>query len=762
MESGDEQKLTPDIQRGSGEARFHALVEQSLVGIYMIQDGILVYVNPRMAEIHGYTVDELINVPAIELVAPEDRELFHENSRKRLEGEVSSLRYALRVLRKDGKRRFVEVHGTRIDHHGRPAILGSLIDVTERHEAESELASAHHTLQHLLAHSPAVIYSLGWNGEEVKPAWVSENITRLLGFSIQEALNPAWWIGQVHPDDLPHALTGLKEILELGHINRQYRIRHKEGQFIWVEDSQQLVADAAGNPREIVGVWADITQRKKAEIDLRESEARARVIADSSSVGIFMTSPEGRNLYTNAAFQEVFGVPLEETLGDRWSQTIHPDDRERVTNSWQRFVQGIAPKYDLEARWLRPDGEVRVLHARATSIHEGNRLIGHTGTVVDITERKRTEEALIESEAQFRTSFEMAVVGQVQADFRTGKMLRVNAKFCQITGYSEAELLGMTFYELNHPEEVPQDRVTMDQLTKGLESVFYRNKRYIRKDGRVIWVEVNAVLIRDSQGHPLRTSAVVQEITQRKETELALQAMNDRYARQESAISSLARSYSRHRGDLPSILKEITEITARTLEVDRASIWRYGPDQQSIVCVELFEKSAQRHSDGTILQREHFPGYFAALKESEIIDAHDAHADPRTREFSDVYLRPLGINSMLDAHLQAEGHPVGVLCCEQVGPKREWTADEQTFAVAVANLVSLLLSQAERAKLEQQLRQAQKMEAIGQLAGGVAHDFNNILGAILGYTEMARLDAGDNPAVLESLDAVNQASRRAT
>lgn len=735
------------IQANESDPLFRTLVEQSLVGIYMFQDGRLIYVNPRMAEIHGYSVSELISLPVIELIAPEDRDLFRENSRRRLEGEVGSVRYFLRVLRKDGTRRFVEAHGSRVDHNGRPAILGSLVDVTERHEAETALSSAHQRLQHLLDHSPAVIYSLSWDGDEIKPVLVSENVTRLLGFSIQEALKPGWWMEHVHPDDLQGALAGLGNILKSGHITREYRVRHKDGHFVWVEDNQQLVRDVNGSPKEIVGVWADITQRKEAETALRETEARVRVIADSSPVGIFMTSPEGRNLYSNRAMLEIFGVTLEETLGDRWARSIHPEDRDRVIQSWQRFVQGIAPQYDLEARWFRPDGKERVLHVRATSIYDGDRLLGYTGTTVDITERKRSEAALIESEAEFRASFEMAVVGKVQADFRNGRLLRVNAKFCEMTGYSEAELLGMTFYELNHPDESARDRVTMEKLVSGKESVLHRHKRYVRKDGRVIWVEVNAVMIRDSLGQPLRTAAVIQDITESKEADIALRAMNERYSRQEAAISRLTRIYSLHRGDLREILKEITEIVAQALEIERASVWRYGANQQSIVCLELFERSKAKHSDGVILHREHFPGYFETLKKSQIIDAHDACTDPRTREFSEVYLKPLGISSMLDAHLHAEGDPAGVLCCEHVGPKREWTADEQTFAVAVANLVSLLLAQSEQVKLQEQLRQAQKMEAIGQLAGGVAHDFNNILGAIIGHTELARLDSGDNPAV---------------
>ncbi len=139
-------------------------------------------------------------------------------------------------------------------------------------------------------------------------------------------------------------------------------------------------------------------------------------------------------------------------------------------------------------------------------------------------------------------------------------------------------------------------------------------------------------------------------------------------------------------------LQQLAEVSARTLDVDRVSIWRYTEAKTGISCLELYEREANRHSSGGELLAADNPPYFQALTEADVLAADDAHRDPRTSLFSPGYLTPLGITSMMDAVIRLRGRVVGVICCEHTGRARRWTHDEQTFAVAVANLVAMSLT----------------------------------------------------------------------
>ena len=178
--------------------------------------------------------------------------------------------------------------------------------------------------------------------------------------------------------------------------------------------------------------------------------------------------------------------------------------------------------------------------------------------------------------------------------------------------------------------------------------------------------------------------------------------------RELSALNDLSRSNPLQARDLAAALGRMTEVVARTLKTERVSIWRYSDAHSAISCVELYELSAHRHSSGMELKVQDYPAYFKALAASEVIAADDAHQDARTCEFSKRYLRPLGITSMMDVPIYVAGMLDGVLCHEHIGAGRQWRPDEQMFAVAAANLISLVMGQWERRRAEEALRESQE------------------------------------------------------
>lgn len=207
--------------------------------------------------------------------------------------------------------------------------------------------------------------------------------------------------------------------------------------------------------------------------------------------------------------------------------------------------------------------------------------------------------------------------------------------------------------------------------------------------GQSIWLAVTLSAVHDEKGRTLGVNAFIQDISERKASEERARRSEARLREHTRVYVELIAQKTSFVGDLEATVKRVTEAAAKTLGVARASIWLYDATKTRIDCADLFESAEQRHSSGLSLEAKDFPTYFEALLAERTIAAHDAHTDPRTACFSEPYLRPLGIQSMLDVPIWVHGEMVGVLCNEHIGSPREWTADEENFAYLVANFVAL-------------------------------------------------------------------------
>ena len=254
----------------ASEARFRGLVERSLVGVYLIQDGRIVYANPRLADWFGYAEDQIAGLPVDDLVADEDVMLVREMLRQRLEAGVQHLNYGFRARRRDGSVFPVDVFGSRIDIDGRPAVIGTLLDVTERERDRAALAAAAEVVEA----SPTVLFR--WAPTDGWPVrYVSENVHRW-GYRVADMLDTGFRFADlVHPDDLArvgeevaaHLADGRNEYVQ------EYRLRLADGSYTWIEDLTSVHRDEAGQVSHFEGLITDISERHAAQEALKQLNA---------------------------------------------------------------------------------------------------------------------------------------------------------------------------------------------------------------------------------------------------------------------------------------------------------------------------------------------------------------------------------------------------------------------------------------------------------------------------------------------------------
>lgn len=224
---------------------------------------------------------------------------------------------------------------------------------------------------------------------------------------------------------------------------------------------------------------------------------------------------------------------------------------------------------------------------------------------------------------------------------------------------------------------------------------------------------------------------------------------------------------------LPDVFQEVCKLASDTLQVSRVGVWLLINDEQSLQCTALWEADAGEFSEGATLQVSDSPKYFEALKNRKVLPAETAQFDPTTTELLESYLRPLSIASLLDAPIIVAGKVVGVICHEHLHEPREWTTEERDFAASLADLLATKMRVAELQQVrsllelsEDRLMIMEKSEALAKMAFGVAHDFRNILTAIVNCTEALRLESKQSQIESENssslLDIISQATTRGT
>lgn len=327
------------------------------------------------------------------------------------------------------------------------------------------------------------------------------------------------------------------------------------------------------------------------------------------------------------------------------------------------------------------------------------------------------------------------------------KIVLMNPQAEELFGAPLANLTGQPAYRFLSPgpEEFSHDCLITDTSIPPLEQGRpFRTDGGIllRNDGQMMPISL-AVTPVSTQGVVNGAVLVFRNITAQKQADEQRTESASLLRRVQAGLLELATNTDLYRGERSDAFHVITRVASQSLRVARASIWFFTEGHAAIRCADLFEQATDTYSNGLELPATSFPRYFEALAAEEVIVANQAQTDPITSEFTTNYLIPLGITSMMDMPIWAEGTMVGVICHEHIGPARVWTAEEQQFATSVANTVALVLEATDRRKAEQALRDLSSFQRamldnaghaiISTTPEGIIRLFNPAAESLLGY-----------------------------
>lgn len=499
------------------EAKFRELAQTAASVILIYQDPKLVYVNPFAGEMSGYSAEEQLSMDFWEIMHPDMQEFVKQRGLARLRGEATPGRYEVKIVTKTGQERWLDFSACNIEFQGKPSVLGTALDITERKRAEAELGKSQARLQHVLSSSPAIVYSLRPENDKLVPEWVSESITRLTGYGIVEALGADWWEDHIHPDDRERAKVQQTRLFINDRLVLEYRFQHKDGGYHWLHDELRLLRDDSGRPLEVLGSWTDVTERREAEAALRDSEERFRTVVSSMNDVVFTLDLQHRCSGLFGRWPEGFDLKREDAIGRTPIEILGAKVGGIHEESIARALRGEQVVYEWWAASAL--GKSYFQSSLSPIRNQIGEITGLVGVGRDITERKHAEESLRESEERYRDLVENAQDIIYTHDLK-GNYTSVNKAVEQITGYTQEEALKLNFVQSVAPEYLDTVR-QMIAAKLGSQGKTVYDLEIIAKDGTRVTVEVNTRLVLQDDV-PIGVTGIARDVTARKRAEGAL------------------------------------------------------------------------------------------------------------------------------------------------------------------------------------------------------------------------------------------------
>ncbi len=639
--------------------------------------------------------------------------------------------------RKDGLKITLEIRSRPVKVSGKTLLLGLARDISEKKKIEEESAHLRNQLEDLVAERTSELMDTNMelrreindrkSSEEalreseekfrgfvetsadlvfrLKESgyieYISPRVTELSGYTVEELVGK--YISYTTPrEEISKVLSALRKVLK-GHTLKDLHINQiaKSGNYIPMEINAVPIYQK-GRIIGVQGVMRDITERKRIEKILVESEERYRDLVEKTDIAILLCDYQGRFKYFNHRFAEIFGYGIEEMNLHTLATLAHPDDRDFLSSYQQHRLEGNKIPSRLTFRGLRKDGETIYVEADITAVKD--EVQGTQGVHIylwDVSEQILAQEAVKKSESRLRELNNTIRDGLILLDLE-GNILEYNPAFRNLIDLSSDGLVGKNFSDLTparwHDSEA---QIIREQVLKNGYTDIYE-KEILGAGGKTIPVEVQMYLIKDHNGKYTGLWAIVRDISKKKQIEREINMLVQ-------AVKSVQECIS------------ITDLQDKIIYVNDAFCKTYGYQFEEVVGKPI--------------------DFIRPVENMEPVAEPAVSPAPKQGWPRELYNK------------RKDGTIFPILLSKAV------VYDDNKKPMAIVGVASEIT---EHKKIEEQLRQGQKMEAIGQLAGGIAHDFNNILTAINGYAELALMKMEPKNTLFKEITGILKAGKKAS
>jgi len=646
-------------------------------------------------------------------------------------------------------------------------------DISQRKEIEEELQKSQRWLQAITDANPNLLYI--YSLTEFTNIYTNAEITKILGYTPEELhyLQTTDWFNLFHPDDrqmIREQFAKLETIKDGEAIDLEYRIRHKNGKWRWL-CSREIVfsRNADGKPEQILGAATDISDRKKTEAALKQSEARFQKLADNVPGVIYeliQNSDGNLNLtYISSACREIYELEPEQIIEnlELACSKIHPEDRQNYDESIQMCTKTLQP-WRWEGRIITKSGIKWIQTACKSEFHPNGEIIWH-GLMFDITDRKLSEAQLRESQKRLSFFIQQTPVAIIEWN-KNFEIVAWNPAAETIFGYRIDEIKNFHALKLLVPPE------QLESITNFLEKLMQEGgeqtniNENVTKDGkRIICQWYNTVLV-DNTSQIIGGAAMAIDITERQKSEAALRESAERFKAIAKAIERIRQTLN-----LETIFKATTSELRQVLNCDRVAIYRFNPDWSGEFVAESVANgwislttSQQENNDlmtnslgseqcvvkswnvphivqDTYLKNTQGGAYKHGTKYLAIADIHQAN-------FPQCYINLLEqfqIKAYLTVPIFCGNKLWGLLANYQNSSPRQWQKAEIDVVVQIGTQLAVALQQAELLKQTQrqsfELMKAKEAadaanNAKSQFLAKMSHELRTPLNAILGFSQL--------------------------